>query len=678
LADITKAVRFLILGDASGASKAFKGLSGDMSKLGKQTPFKGLSADLRSAVKSGQGLSGVKGVLKGAATEAGGLGGMAKKAAIGVGAIGAAAVAAGAAVAVKFGADSIDTFKRVGGEVKTLARLTGMSAEESSRLNFGFKQTGVDGAAGAKAIGIFSKGIVKMSDADEKARATAAAKAQTLKAQIATLEASGTHTKGYADKLATLKDKLADATLASKTNTSALGAMGIQYTDAHGKLLPMSTLLPKVADQFKDMPDGPEKTALAMKLFGKSGTQLLPFLNKGAEGMREFAAESDKTGNTLSGKQLDALNASKKAQKEWDASMQGLQVTLGSTLLPMVTQWATGLNNALIPAIQGTTHWIQQNQSTFDALGNGMRVVWNNIIIPLIKGAVIGFAEMNKPLANGVILLGQLTGNKDMENFGRGVLKMANDAETFANNLKGIPDQVSPKITANDKATAVVKKIDTEIKSVKDKIVTAKAKGDHKEVDELKDRLALLKDQRVKAEAIAKGGAEVDDLKTKINALHGRNVDVTASVKLDPHANEIVFKATNHGTVKVGVLASGGILKSFANGGIEDHSPRIYRPMEGMRLFNEPETRGESYIPLANDWRRPRAVQIWRQTGRMLGQFAGGGMLGGPNSSGGGDTYISVAVTVQGDSDPHGAARRIEAKLVDLMRSRGGRKLAFT
>ena len=41
----------------------------------------------------------------------------------------------------------------------------------------------------------------------------------------------------------------------------------------------------QVADAFKKMPDGAEKAGLAMKLFGKSGADLIPLLNEGADGL---------------------------------------------------------------------------------------------------------------------------------------------------------------------------------------------------------------------------------------------------------------------------------------------------------------------------------------------------------------------------------------------------------
>jgi TP901 family phage tail tape measure protein len=72
-------------------------------------------------------------------------------------------------------------------------------------------------------------------------------------------------------------------------------------------------------------------------------------------------------------------------------------------------------------------------------------------------------------------------------------------------------------------------------------------------------------------------------------------------------------------------MAEGGLLRAFADGGFEDHSPNIYRRPAGIRVFNEPETDGEAYIPLAKS-KRARSIQIWEQTGRELGVFAKGGI----------------------------------------------------
>lgn len=57
----------------------------------------------------------------------------------------------------------------------------------------------------------------------------------------------------------------------------------------------------------------------------------------------------------------------------------------------------------------------------------------------------------------------------------------------------------------------------------------------------------------------------------------------------------------------------------------EDHSPHIAR---SLRIFGEPETEGESYIPHAKS-KRKRSLALWAQTGQILGVpgFKDGGVM---------------------------------------------------
>lgn len=601
MADITKVIKFLVVGDVSKAQSGFKGLSKEMKETAHAgSGLKGLGANLKAAVKSGQGLKGVKGAFKDAATEAGGLKGIVGKVGIGLAATGAAAVAAGAAIAIKFGADSVATFKKVAGEVAGLKRVTGMTAEDASRLGFSLKQSGVDASVGQKSFTLFGKNLANAADGGKKAAAMT---------------------------------KL----------------LGFGFTDAAGKVLPMSKLLPQVADKFEKMPDGAEKSALAMKLFGKSGVAMIPFLNKGAAGLDALAKKSDKFGNTLSDKQLQALKDSKAAQRDWDAAMQGLQVTLGKNLLPLMTQGAQMINSVLVPAFEQMAQGIEQNQGVFTAFGNIFRWVWNNVLLPGIKLAVDGFVTMQMPLAYAVQALGKLFGNKDMENFGAGMVKAGQDVKDFVNGLQGIPDQVAPTVNVQDKTRAKIAAIDKRIKSLKGRVVEAKAKGDTKAVTRLQSEIRKLKGKKVTLEAhVVKTGVK----SIRIVAKGGGKYQVVGG-----------------GTFQ----ADGAIVRRYAGGGIEDHSPNIYRRTHGMRIFNEPETKGESYIPLANDWRRPRAVAIWRQTGRELGMFAGGGITAA--SAGGGGGGATINITVNGAVDPAGVGRQIVGYLKTYQRSTRGRVL---
>lgn len=218
-----------------------------------------------------------------------------KKASAEVGAVGESgkkshakinAAMAGAAVAVvAFGKKSMDTFTNVGKETLKLQRYMGGSAEEASRLRFAAQETGVDVDTLAKGVGILSKHL--------------------------------------------------------GANDKAAKALGIAYRDSQGKIRPMAQLLPEISEKIAKMPNGAAKTALVLQTFGKSGMDLLPFLNKGSEGLKQLTEESDKLGNTLSGKDLQAVKDNTKAKREWHAAIQGVQIQLGRNLFPILTKGAT-------------------------------------------------------------------------------------------------------------------------------------------------------------------------------------------------------------------------------------------------------------------------------------------------------------------------------------------------
>lgn len=69
-------------------------------------------------------------------------------------------------------------------------------------------------------------------------------------------------------------------------NSDKLREAGITATDANGALI-------QLADLFKALPDGVEKTALAVQLFGKSGMDMIPMLNLGSQGLDEARKKAE-------------------------------------------------------------------------------------------------------------------------------------------------------------------------------------------------------------------------------------------------------------------------------------------------------------------------------------------------------------------------------------------------
>jgi len=84
-------------------------------------------------------------------------------------------------------------------------------------------------------------------------------------------------------------------------------SLGVSVKDSNGQVVPADKALKQIADRFADMPDGAQKAAAAVALFGKSGAELIPLLNEGAASMEkftykigeDFAARSDLFNDTL-------------------------------------------------------------------------------------------------------------------------------------------------------------------------------------------------------------------------------------------------------------------------------------------------------------------------------------------------------------------------------------------
>ncbi len=256
--------------------------------------------------------------LNGPATAAGTVAGAGMGKGLGAGALPMvknAAVAMGgilAAIGVAaFAKASIDTFKNAALETVKLQRVAGGTAEEMSRFRFAAKASGVDVDKFTSGLRLFSRNMVTAAKDGDKTKET-------------------------------------------------IAALGFDFRDAAGNVLPMADLLPKVADRFASMPNGAQKTALAMQLFGRAGTDLIPVLNKGSAGLADLGAKSDLFGQTLSGDNVAAFAKSREASRDWSLALEGLQIQVGSQLLPVVTDLIKWFTATAIPAITSVAEWFRR------------------------------------------------------------------------------------------------------------------------------------------------------------------------------------------------------------------------------------------------------------------------------------------------------------------------------
>ena len=121
----------------------------------------------------------------------------------------------------------------------------------------------------------------------------------------------------------------------SASTGQAYKELGINVLDSGGKVKSADELMMESADAFKKMEDGPVKASLAMKLFGKSGTDLLPVLNQGSAGIRKLMEDGKASGAVMAGPQVEAAHKLFLEHKQLDTMVGGLTTSVGSGLIPI-------------------------------------------------------------------------------------------------------------------------------------------------------------------------------------------------------------------------------------------------------------------------------------------------------------------------------------------------------
>ena len=224
----------------------------------------------------------------------------------------AAPVTAALSVAgiTKFAKSSVDAFNNTAASVNSLKRIIGGSAAEVSELSGAMRLAGMDTGKAGASLTIFSK---KLSATNGDAKATA----------------------------------------------SMQKLLGTTIKDTHGNMKSMSVLLPQVADKFKNMADGPQKTALAIQLFGKSGTAMLPFLNKGSAGISELEKKAKSLGITLDDNSIKKWGNYRAALRGTQVAFDGLKIQLGQALIPIFTGLSNFITNTVSPAFSQFIKWLQ-------------------------------------------------------------------------------------------------------------------------------------------------------------------------------------------------------------------------------------------------------------------------------------------------------------------------------
>lgn len=245
--------------------------------------------------------------------------------------------------------------------------------------------SGLSGALGALAPLLSVAGLVglakgaleagdRMNDLSQSTGVSVESLAKFKKAAAT----SGTDIDGVAKALVKLSKGMLEASAGNKQASAAFKALGVSITDSKGSLKASDEVMIQVANRFKAMPDGVAKTALALKLFGKAGAEMIPMLNMGGDAIEKLGSKM----TTAFARKADEYN-------DKLAMLSGKVGALGQDLFLTLLPALTAVTDAVSKAVQGLND-LPGPMKELATAGVLLAIAWGPIG-GLVKGASVAF-----------------------------------------------------------------------------------------------------------------------------------------------------------------------------------------------------------------------------------------------------------------------------------------------
>ncbi len=231
-----------------------------------------------------------------------------------------------------------------------LGRAARAAKKSGDDISSGLKD-GLSNVAGALAAAFsigkiieFGKSTIELGDQLIKMSQKVGISVESISAMRSQAQLSGTSIDDLKTGLVKLSRAAADAAGGSVEQAKAFQAMGVAVKDVNGNLRPTQTILEEISKKFASYEDSGAKAALATRLFGKAGADLIPFLNElGDKGLKAVTEDAQKYGTVIS---TDAAKASEHFNDnvtQLKQSLEGFGTQIVSQLLPSLNQYTDGL-----------------------------------------------------------------------------------------------------------------------------------------------------------------------------------------------------------------------------------------------------------------------------------------------------------------------------------------------
>lgn len=182
--------------------------------------------------------------------------------------------------------------------------------------------------------------------------------AQTLQEFAYAGKMTGVELDTMSGAIKKLQVSMFEANTGNQESAAIYKALGVAITDVNGNLRKVPDVMGDLAEVFANLEDGATKNALAIKLFGKSGADLVPFLAAGRDGIREMTEEAHKLGGVMNDEAL-------KAAAQFNDNLDRLSTLSQAAANSMTSKMIPAINDVIERFIEGR----KAGLGFFEALG---------------------------------------------------------------------------------------------------------------------------------------------------------------------------------------------------------------------------------------------------------------------------------------------------------------------
>lgn len=224
----------------------------------------------------------------------------------------------------------------------------------------------------------------------------------------------------------------------AKESADAFKRLGVSITDANGNLRSGVDLFSDVAEAIDNIANPAEKSALAMKVFGRAGAEMIPMLKGGKEAIKAYIEEAQKHGTIFTKEDVERAVAYADAMDNFTKKLDSLKKKLALEVIPVLTDFISLMSGDMRGSMKG------------DVLAKD----WTKAAIEYVKAIMSGKSQIE-----AAVIAGTAGGRQafqravDAGNYDKEIQDRYNKLTTFSMDVTA--QKYTPGAAAPDKAAKI-------------------------------------------------------------------------------------------------------------------------------------------------------------------------------------------------------------------------------